>query len=493
MPSPHRFARVVALLAGALVLSGCFAAAPGGGAENRLGVALSFQPVANLSPYSDDALLLTKLGTTETLTVLDADGMPRPGLAESWEQTDPRTLRLNLRPGVTFHDGTPLTAENAAASINHVTTATTPPRAIKGVQLTARAAGERTLEITTAEPDPILPQRLTAPQLAILAPSAYADPAAPNPVRAGTGPYALDSVQGTSGATLSANPGYWGGPPKTAGIDARFIADGASRANALRAGEVDVVDTVPVSQLPTVSGNEVLDVPLPRLVGAHLNTRSAVFADPATRAAARQAIDPVAIAQGVYAGQADPARGLFGPASPWAGEAPRPATAPGAARGTIRIATYDERPELPEIASVVAENLRAAGFQVSDVVAQEYSTIESDLLSGSYDVVIGARNYSVDTGDPISYLSSDWTCDGAYNLSRLCDPAIDAAVDAARSAPIEERERAAVRIAEQVIGTDAVVPIAHERTRIGVAPGVRGVAQDGFDHRLITAETALGA
>ncbi|MEB3372365.1 ABC transporter substrate-binding protein [Saccharopolyspora mangrovi] len=493
MSSPQGLARVAALLAGALVLSGCFAAAPGGGADDRLGVAMSFQPVANFSTYSDDALLLTKLGATETLTVLDHDGKPQPALAESWQQSDPRTLRLNLRAGVTFHDGTPLTAEHAAASLNHVTAATTPPRAIKGVQLTAKATGERTLDITTAQPDPILPQRLTAPQLAILAPSAYANPAAPNPVRAGTGPYVLDSTQGAAGATLNANPGYWSGAPKTSGVDARFIADGASRANALRAGEVDVVDTVPVSQLPTITGNEVLDVPLPRLVGAHLNTRSAVFADPAMRAAARQAIDPARIADGVYAGQADPARGLFGPASPWAAEAPQPTAAPAKPHGRIRIATYDERPELPEIASVVAEDLRRAGFEVGDVVVQEYSTMESDLLSGAYDVVIAARNYSVDTGDPISYLSSDWTCDGGYNLSRLCDPAIDAAVEAARPAPVEERERAAVRIAGQVLGADAIVPIAHERTRIGLAPGVRGVAQDGFDRRLITAETTRGA
>lgn len=483
--------RVAALLAGALVLSGCFAAAPGG-ADDRLGVAMSFQPVANFSPYSDDALLLTKLGATETLAVLDRDGAPKPALAESWEQSDPRTLRLQLRPGVTFHDGTPLTAENAAASVNHVAASSTPPRALKGVALTARAAGELTLEITTSQPDPVLAQRLTAPQLAILAPAAYANPASPNPVRAGTGPYSLESVQGASGATLNANPGYWGGAPKTSGVDARFLADGASRANALRAGEVDVVDTVPVSQLPAISGNEVLDVPLPRLVGAHLNTRSPVFADPAMRAAARQAIDPVRIAEGVYAGQADPAKGLFGPASPWATDAPPPSPAPDQAHGRIRIATYDERPELPEIASVVAENLRAAGFEVSDVVVQEFSTMESDLLSGAYDVVIGARNYSVDTGDPISYLRSDWTCDGGYNLSQLCDPAVDAAVTAAQAAPVEERERAAVHIAEQVLRDDAIVPIAHERTRIGAAPGVRGVAEDGFDRRLITAETTRG-
>jgi peptide/nickel transport system substrate-binding protein len=44
-----------------------------------------------------------------------------------------------------------------------------------------------------------------------------------------------------------------------------------------------------------------------------------------------------------------------------------------------------------------------------------------------------------------------------------------------------------------VLGTDAIVPIAHERSRIGIAPGVSGVAEDGFDRRLITVETSRGA
>jgi peptide/nickel transport system substrate-binding protein len=488
--------RTAGLLAGALVLSGCFASTGDKGPDDRLSVGMAFQPVAEMSPYSDDAVLLSKLGTTETLAVLDHDGTPQPALAESWEQSDPDTLRMTLRPGVMFHDGTPLTAEHAAAALNHAAKATTKPRALKGVELTAAATSERTLEVSTTEPDPILAQRLTAPELAILAPSAYAQDASnPKPVRAGTGPYVLESVQGTAGATLGANPKYWGGTPKSSGVDVRFIADGTSRANALRAGEVDVIDTVPVSQLPTITDQTVLDFPLPRLVSAHLNTKKGAFTDPALRAAAREAISSTQIADGVYSGKADPARTLFGPASPWAAGSPAPQqeAAPGTPQGqTIRIATYDERPELPEIASVAAENLRSAGFRVEDVVVQEYSTMESDLLAGAYDVVIGTRSYAVDTGDPVSYLSTDWTCQGSYNLSLLCDPRIDAAINQAKGAGLDERRRASMQIATQILATDAIVPLAHERTRIGTAPGVQGVAEDGFERKLITAETTPG-
>lgn len=488
--------RVLGLSACALLLSGCFANTAGGPAdENRIGVALAFQPAADMSPYSDDAVLLSKLGATETLTVLDREGDPQPGLAESWERSGPGTMRMTLRAGASFHDGTPVTAEHVAAALDHAAEATTPPRSLEGVQLHPRATGERTLEITADRPDPILAKRLSAPELAILSPAAYReDPDSPDPVRTGTGPYVLDQVHGSSSAALSAKPDYWGGPPRASGVDARFIADSATRTNALRAGEVDVVDNVPAPQLSALGDHEVLDLPLPRLVGAHLNTGRGPFADPGLRAAAREAVDARAITESLYAGSADPARGLFGPASPWASSDPQHRTPPGEPRGEpIRIATYDERPELPEAASVVAEQLRAAGFRVEEVVVQEYSTLESDLLDGAYDVVIGTRSYGLDTGDPISYLSTDWTCAGSYNLSQLCDPGIDAAIAAAKDAEPEQRERAAVRIANRVVGTDAILPLAHERTRIATAPEVRGIAEDSFDRRLITAGTGPGA
>ncbi len=484
------------LLASALVLSGCFANTGARGADDRIDLALAFQPAADMSPYSDDAVLLSKIGATETLTVLDDEGAPQPGLAESWQRTAPDALQMTLRPGATFHDGTPVTAENTASALRHATEAPTPPRSLDAVELEAEPTGERTLEVSTERPDPVLAHRLSAPEMAVLSPAAYReDPASPDPVRAGTGPYVLDAVHGSTGASLSANRAYWGGAPRASGVEVRFIADGSTRTKALRAGEADIIDAVPAAQLTTLSEREVLDFPLPRLVSTHLNTAEGPFTDPRLRAAAREAVDGRAIADAVYSGRADPARGLFGPASPWADSAPQRAQNPPAEpRGQpIRIATYDERPELPETASVVAEMLRAAGFRVEDVVVQEYSTMESDLLDGAYDVVIGTRSYGLDTGDPISYLRTDWTCAGSYNLSQLCDPAIDSAVAEAGRADPRQRKQEAMRVAERVLGTDAVIPLAHERTRIGLQPDVRGVAEDSFDRRLVTEETAVGA
>lgn len=100
----------VATLVVATTLSGCFTDA-GQANDDALRVALQFKPVADFSPYSDDAVLNLRMGAVETLVTLDEDGKPKPVLAEKWEMKDDRTAVLTLRKDVSFHDGSKLTGE----------------------------------------------------------------------------------------------------------------------------------------------------------------------------------------------------------------------------------------------------------------------------------------------------------------------------------------------------------------------------------------------
>ncbi len=487
-------ARVAALAAVAMCAAACFSGTPGGGdTGDRLRLALPFTPVAALSPTSgNDAVLATRMGIVETLVTLDAAGQPQPGLAESWTNPDPLTWRLTLRPDVTFHDGTPLTATAAADSLHRATQASPTPRSLAGTALTVTAESADTVVVSTATPDPVLPQRLSSPELMVLAPSAYTNAAIPSPIRAGTGPFVLEDLQGTSSARLERFDKYWGGLAAAAGADVRFIPEGAGRANGLRAGELDIVQAVPISAVATITEQQVRSIPLPRSVTAYLNQDSPVFADPGLRAAAREAFATFDAAATIYEAQADPAVGLFGPASPWAKDRPArtkaPATAP--AGQAIRLGTYSDRPELPEVASAVADALRGAGFAV-EVVVQEYSTIEPRLLDGTYDIVLAARSYLLDTGDPIGYLATDFGCKGSYNLAQHCDPAVDAAIaEAAGQVDTAERQQAALEIEAGLLSRDVVLPVVNERARIGLAPGITGVAEDPFERAIITAKTS---
>ena len=484
--------RAVVLLVAAVLLAGCFSGSGDAPTDGRLRVGLSFPPTAGLTPYGNEATLATRLGVTEPLVTLTG-GTPSPALATAWTMVDPRTWRFTLRPGVRFHDGSPLTPEAVATSLTRAAAATPVPRSLASVEgLTARAEGGDAVVVTTAAPDPVLPQRLASPELVILAPGAYANPSRPSPVRAGTGPFVLTRVDGSTGAALEANPTYWAGPVAAPGIDARFLADGAARANALRAGELNVAEAIPVAQVPTIAAPaQVVGVPLPRSVAVYLDQRSPVLADPGLRAAARGALGTGDAAGTVYEGRADRAEGLFGPATPWAAaRPPHPVTPPATPAGQrIRLATYSDRAELPELAAADADALRRAGFVV-DVTVLESSAFEARLGTGEWDAVIISRSQQLDTGDPVGYLASDFGCAGSYNQSRYCDPATDAILTrAGATSDVEARRAGALEVEGRVLAADAVVPQVTERARVGVGGGVTGVAEDPNEQFLITATT----
>ncbi|KQS54861.1 ABC transporter substrate-binding protein [Geodermatophilus sp. Leaf369] len=482
----------------ALLLSGCFS----GSAEEataaddgRVSLAMLQPPRSGLSPLSDDAFKLSRWSTAETLVVLDDLGEAQPALATEWTQVDDLTWRFTVRSGVSFHDGSELTAEHVAASLTAATQASPKPRILDGVELTAVADGDDVV-VTTADVDPLVPQRMSSPQLAILSASAYSADGTVSPVGTGTGPFELVDVDGTSGATLDRFDGYWGQAAAASGIDVDFVPDGTARAAALRAGTADVVEAVPVSQAGLLDPDLVHEVPMPRTNTLYLNTASGPFADPAVRATAQAAIDRATIVSTVYEGRADIAEGLLGPALPWAAEGrgdldlPAGSTVP---PGTaITLGTFTDRAELPEVAVLVQQQLEAVGFTVTQDV-REYAFIEADALAGAFDAFILSRATVLDSGDPVAYMFSDFACEGSFNIAQLCDPAVDAALAAAAAEPAGPERRALVLEAEAaVLATGAAVPMLHERVIQGELAGVSDAARDPRERLLITTQTTAG-
>ncbi|TXS72181.1 ABC transporter substrate-binding protein [Streptomyces sp. sk2.1] len=472
----------------------------GGSADGqRLRVAMAFPPAQAMSPYGDDAVTLSRLAVVEGLTALDRNGDAKPALATSWKRDNDRTWSFTLRDAV-FQDGQKLEAPAAARSLRAADEASPRPRVLSDTRLLVTTPDARTVRISTKTPDPLLPQRLANPSLAVLSEAAY-EGGGVNPAGHATGPFTLTKVDGAVGATLRRNDTYWGKKAQAPGVDVKFVADGTARANALRTGSVDVAEYVPISQASLLGDGLVHEFPSARTNGLSLNTGRGVFADPAMRAAAREAIDSAALVKGVYEGRADTAQGLLGPGVPWAAAARTAPTDRAEAAGEeqvakteqIVLATYTNRPELPEVATVVQQQLTARGFTVKQVV-RDYAQLEADALAGRYDAFIQARNTLLDTADPASYLASDFTCDGSFNISQLCDERVDAAVDeAAGLAATDARHRAEMAAEARVLGTDALVPLLHERFVQGYDDGrVRGVSLDPMERTLITADTRVG-
>ncbi|MGW0706842.1 ABC transporter substrate-binding protein [Streptomyces sp. NPDC002643] len=494
MRVPARLLPLTAVTAASTLLTGCFSGAEtndgsASGEGKRIRLAMMQPPRSGLSPLSDDAFKLSRWSTAETLVKLDAEGDAEPALATKWEQSG-KSWTFTIRDGVTFHDGTKLTGDAVVKSLTTAATAAPKPRILDGVELTAKADGDK-VTVTTATEDPLVPQRLSSPQLSILAAKAYKGKTV-NPVGAGTGPFELTKVNGTSSATLDRYDDYWGGKAKSPGIDVKFVPDGTARAASLRSGEADIVEAVPVSQAAVLDQDLITEVPMPRTNTLYLNTEKGVFKDPALRAAAREAVDAESIVEGVYEGRADVAKGLLGPALPWAAglrSAVKHTEAGKPSGQTITIGTFTDRAELPEVAATLQQQLQKAGFKVK-LDVREYANIESDALAGEFDAFILSRATVLDSGDPAAYLYSDFGSDGSFNISQLADKTVDAALDkASDTAAGDARRKAVIEAEATVLATDAAVPMLHERVIQGDAAGVVDAAHDPRERELVTVNT----
>ncbi|GGN32108.1 ABC transporter substrate-binding protein [Streptomyces fuscichromogenes] len=489
--------RLTAGLLLAPLLTGCFSASGGDSSSDssgagdgaRLRVALAFPPAENYSPYGQDAIDLSRLGVVEGLTRLDANGTAVPALATSWSsEQGGRSWLFTLRDA-RFQDGTEVTAEAVAVALTRAAGAEPAPAALSGVRLTAAAVGADRVRVATTVADPVLPLRLSNPGLAVFSPTAYGKNGKVNPVGTATGPFELTRITGDTAAALDRFDDYWGGRAQASGIDAKYVSDGTARANALRTGDVDIAEAIPVAQVAALDKGTAHEVNTARNTSLYLNTRKGVFKDAGLRTAAREAIDTTAVVKGVYEGYAEPAQGLFGQALTWAaGRRTVPAgraAATDAEGRSITVATYSDRPELPETAQVLQQQLEQAGFTVR-LEVRTYARLEGDLLAGKFDATVASRNMMLDTGDPVTVLAGDYTCDGSYNLSFLCDKGVDALVAAAgtKSDPAE-RQDAAMKAEAAILRTDAVIPLVHLKVVTGIGRSVKGAVLDPYEREFV--------
>lgn len=200
---------------GALVLhtSGCH---PPAAKHLILNIACQGRPIT-MVPHGMPELytLMVQANIYEGLVEFDPGMKVVPLLAEHWETPDPKTWIFKLRPGITFHDGTPLRAEDVAFSLRRAKEDTTSALRANFVQVAAiEVLDSLTLRLTTYRPFPLLLYKLVSvfivPQNKFMAQGPQAWERAP----IGSGPYRLQANEPQGPLVLSAYPGYWGGKPQ---------------------------------------------------------------------------------------------------------------------------------------------------------------------------------------------------------------------------------------------------------------------------------------
>ncbi|WP_243653890.1 ABC transporter substrate-binding protein [Pseudonocardia endophytica] len=490
---------VVAFVAAALVLSGCGAGGSGGGTpdpDGELAVALQFPPRAAYAFDADDGARLQSLGVAETLTSVDDQVRPIPSLATAWTQQG-RSWRFTLRPGVVFHDGTPLTPSAVVAALRYVASVSAPPRSIRGIGFTIDADGPDAVRITTAAPDPVMPLRLSSGNLGILSPGAYAGGGAPEVRRTATGPYVLDQVNGTDSAVLVRNDRYWGTRAGAARVTVRYVTDPQARALAVQSGDVQFAEGLPQAQVEQVrsAGAEVVEYPNARTVPLQLNQSARPFSDLRVRQAVTAAIDRPVLAGQVLGGGAAPAADLFGAAVPWGERTPPPGADVERAKAllaeagygpqnplTVRLWTFPNRPELPALANAIQAMLGAAGVRV-EVTVGNYDAQEPQVLAGEYDMFLNSRSYLSDFPDAASTLTSDYTCGGSYAIDQYCSPAYDALIARLNGTADTAARQTLFAEAARMLTADAVGVMVVHPLNTAVLRGATGFVPDPLQIR----------
>jgi peptide/nickel transport system substrate-binding protein len=203
----------------------------------------------NLTPNSAVAGMVFN-----SLVATDARVQLLPGLAESWRVVDDTTWEFKLRPGVKFHNGQDFTAEDVAFTIARVPTVPNSPssfaqfvRAIKSIEI----LDPLTIRFRTEGPYPLLANDLVGVMMLDKQTHDGVSTEDFNAGRAaiGTGPYKFISYRSGESVVLERNDAYWGAKPHWQRVNYRIITGDAGRTSALLAGDVDLIDQVPTSDL----------------------------------------------------------------------------------------------------------------------------------------------------------------------------------------------------------------------------------------------------
>ncbi|MFC6478286.1 ABC transporter substrate-binding protein [Pseudomonas asuensis] len=174
--------------------------------DNVFDVVAPFE-IGGLDP-SVSGFIFQRMQITETLLEVDAKGQPLPALAEKWDVSDNgKRWSLTIRQGVKFHDGTDLTAEAAAHSLN---TARKKTGVLQNAKIEAIKAEGNDVIIELVEPFKPLLALLAHSSTKILAPAAYGQNDAVQKV-IGTGPYQLTLLEPPQRLAAKRFEGYWGG------------------------------------------------------------------------------------------------------------------------------------------------------------------------------------------------------------------------------------------------------------------------------------------
>jgi ABC-type transport system substrate-binding protein len=475
-------------------------------------VRILLDPADNLDPAAqgDIGSAAVSAQLFESLTAIDAQLETRPALAASWDFRDGgATVVFHLRPGLTFSDGSPLTAADVVRSWFRIIDPAHPSPLVSlmgdvaGASAYARgdvkdksavglavAGGDVVVKLNRPATD--FPTIVSGPTFAVVPPGIDSGPQAlaPGAAFVGSGGYVVsaDTPQKT---TLQANDHYWAGRPAIGTVELVHDIGGQSSVTAFEAGTIDLAAVSPFDAT-WLAYDDTLGPNLRRSNDLSLqyygfDTSRPPFNDVRVRQAFARAVDWRRLIALSAAGTATPATGMVPPGIPGRSGADfLPKLDPDGARALLAQAGYPGGNGFPtttllgggaEDRAFAAEIKRELGVTVSIEIQG----------SGFFDRL---------TTDPPQIFSMGWVADypgpddflgillgsrASNNYGRWSSPTFDKAIADALAAPDPAAARAAFDTAEGIVRDEApAIPLTYDVSWSLARTGLLGAYDDGL-------------
>ena len=396
-----------------------------------------------------------------------------PGLAQSWNQPDPRTLIFHLRQGVRFHDGHLLTARDVAWTINSMRDGTViSPKATAYASIdTVEARDAETAIFHLKRPDNFLLTNLSTGAIGIV-PEGSGREFWRHPI--GTGPFRFVSQQIDQDLVIERNPQSWSEVPKIARVRFAVVPDAITESLELEKGSGDVaVNSLPMDALPVLAKRPNLrleDTAGTEIQYLAFNLRASPLNDARVRQAIACAIDRPLIIRTLLGGHAQLASSLL-PANHWAwtggvahydydparaehllDEAGyRPDRNGIRLRMTMKTSTQEDTRLL---AAVLQQQLAKVGIAL-DLRSYEFATFYADVTRGAFQMYSMRWVGGNEQPDIFSYSfsSKSFSPKGA-NRGHYSNPRIDVLLDDAAAGSDIDKRRADYAEAQQILARD---------------------------------------
>jgi peptide/nickel transport system substrate-binding protein len=413
-------------------------------------------------------------------------GELEPKLATEWKATSDTEWTLKLREGVTFQDGTPFNADAAAFTIERAVNSklgcNVEGYVFGDADLVVKAVDATTLTVTTPEPDPILPLRLSF--LEVVPTSTSATEKVREPI--GTGPYKIETWDAGQKITLASWDGYWGDKPAYAKAEYQWRSESSVRAAMITSGEADVA--MGLSPDDNI-GDLGLDYPNNETVALRLDANEAPLNDIRVRQAINFAIDKEGIVNSLYQGKHQVAaqlvpEGIVGHNSALEGwafdlEKAKSLVAEAKADGVdtskqismvVRSAQF---PKITELGQVLQEQLSQAGLNVKLKMLEtsQHLTYQVRPFPEDEGAVALMTQHGNQAGDAAFTVDQYMLSTGAQ--SYFGTPEFDAMIKKADAASGDERKKAFEDIF--AYQNDKVVQFAHISHQTGIIGKAKSV------------------